>query len=387
MTEKIDQLKVVDDKISQEIDAILATYKSTALTDALIGSAIFLFSLVIGWVIARDIQRRVNALRKTILDVATSKDLSQHIHSNVHDEFSGIYTSLGEFVKELHGVITKTQEGAGQNVAVSEELTEAFGKMLTSITHEVSIIKENSAEALALKKALLDVSKEADATQSEMLKAHKQLEHAKVLIVGTIEKVSENSRTEMELAGKLTQLSHDAEQVKSVLDVIGDIAEQTNLLALNAAIEAARAGEHGRGFAVVADEVRKLAEKTQKSLIEINGTINVIVQSIVDTSGEMNASTQRVHVLVQQTDEVQNEVETVSTTMNLAAKSIMGTTQALNQSAGLVDAFVNKLATLQDISATNSARISQANGVATQVATLAHELIAMLAQFKTLKPK
>ena len=96
-----------------------------------------------------------------------------------------------------------------------------------------------------------------------------------------------SSQNEEELSGKLIQLTQDTEQVKDVLSVISDIAEQTNLLALNAAIEAARAGEHGRGFAVVADEVRKLAERTQKSLAEINATINVVIQSISETSDAM----------------------------------------------------------------------------------------------------
>jgi methyl-accepting chemotaxis protein len=131
-------------------------------------------------------------------------------------------------------------------------------------------------------------------------------------------RIGEASIKENELAQSLIQLSSDAEQIKGVLTVIGDIADQTNLLALNAAIEAARAGEHGRGFSVVADEVRKLAERTQKSLHEINSTISVIVQAIGDSSDTMSQNAKNMLDLTQSVNQVQektNEAVSVMRTL------------------------------------------------------------------------
>ena len=136
-------------------------------------------------------------------------------------------------------------------------------------------------------------------------------------IVGTLtEKINDASHKENDLADRLIQLSHDADQVKEVLRVIGDIADQTNLLALNAAIEAARAGEHGRGFAVVADEVRKLAERTQKSLTETNASIGVVVQAIGDSSDAMTNNAQEMEGLVSEVEKVRSKMAEVLSTLD-----------------------------------------------------------------------
>jgi len=151
----------------------------------------------------------------------------------------------------------------------------------------------------------------------------------------TMELVSQAIEATADKANEVAQQSND---IKSIVNIISDIADQTNLLALNAAIEAARAGEHGRGFAVVADEVRKLAERTQKSLAEINSNINILIQSISGIGESVGEQTEKIsHVslsiseidvdtranvgAVSDVDVIVKEVEDISHKLLLSANS------------------------------------------------------------------
>ena len=230
---------------------------------------------------------------------------------------------------------------------------------------------------------LLETKEESIITKQKVTEAKERIESAKKVILKTMEQVELNAQVEHDIADKLNQLSNEAEQVKSILSIIGDIAEQTNLLALNAAIEAARAGEHGRGFAVVADEVRQLAERTQKSLIEINATISVIVQSILGASDTMNSNIENIEKLIKNSEQVQIEMNEIQENMDSVYSAIDTTNSTIDTSTHAMRTFEEHLKRVIVIADDNNSKIKNTENVTNQINFTSKRLIESLGQFRT----
>ena len=382
ITKKINILKKIDDEIAAQINRDLDSFHDTAIVKAIAGAVVILLMLVIAGLSVKDLQMRLNSLKGLITNIAESKDLTTEIRIYEHDEFGSIREALKEFLGSLHEFASHAQNSANENRRTASVLDETFKQISSNIRKESAIIEEGASEAANLKEKLVASNREVAATKENMTNANRSLGGAIELIEGTIRQIESNAVVEHELAERLKQLSQDAEQVKEVLTVISDIADQTNLLALNAAIEAARAGEHGRGFAVVADEVRKLAERTQKSLADINATINIIVQAIMDSSGEMNRNIENVNRLTEDASQVQSEIGEVSSNMTEAVGSVEKTAAAVEEAATIMEAFIEKMYEIKRLSEVNMDGIEKSDESIKHIGKLADEVLRQISQFK-----
>ncbi|WP_283949388.1 methyl-accepting chemotaxis protein [Sulfurimonas marina] len=327
--------------------------------------------------------RPIERFKDVLLQIGKNHDLTIKVDTNTPQELSLMGKSFNHLLNELRDLIETSKQGSSENASISHELSTTALGVGENVEKSVTVINEATTQATDIQNEITLSIADAQESKQDIIKANDNLKDARDEIITLTTNVQKSAQTEIELAEKMSTLSNDANEVKVVLEVISDIADQTNLLALNAAIEAARAGEHGRGFAVVADEVRKLAERTQKSLTDINATINIIVQSINDVSGQMSINSDEIQALSNVASDVEEKINMSVSIVNHAVEASDKTVNDFEHTGKSVEAIVNSVTQINEISAQNARNVEEIAAAAEHLNAMTDELHNKLERFHT----
>jgi methyl-accepting chemotaxis protein len=295
------------------IGIALLLLNAALFTDNIISQIIqVIIALVI---LIHDLDEKINGVDVAKKIIASLANFKAGDTINLKLNFSKEYKEMVDLVNKFTAKVAEAKNLSTSSSTLDRELIELKDalkrlendfdnsqELSTNVLQKLTVIDDESDKNLEFSQEVLEslkcVSEKIENSVSQMSSLESQ--------------VIQTHDGELSVSENLQSLTANAEDIKGILNIISDISDKTNLLALNAAIEAARAGEHGRGFAVVADEVRKLAESTQKSLTEINASVNVIVQSISDASSSVEENAKMALELVEISKELQSSLSEAS---------------------------------------------------------------------------
>ncbi|MEA1982112.1 MAG: methyl-accepting chemotaxis protein, partial [Campylobacterota bacterium] len=372
--------------IMSEIDEAEVLITPNGIRNSLIITTIVILLTVIAisfFIVSVSVVKPLEKFKSKILEISNNHDLVQRVDTDAPKEISDMGNSLNTLLNSLQELIATSKNASTENASISHELSTTALGVGNNVEESVTIVEQATSQAKAVQDEIIHAISDAQESKDDIVKANENLGTAREDIISLTSKVQNTAQTEAELSQNMETLSKDASEVKNVLVIISDIADQTNLLALNAAIEAARAGEHGRGFAVVADEVRKLAERTQKTLAEINATINVVVQSIGDASTQMSANSDEIQELASIAQGVEDRINSTVEIVNEAVDASESTVKDFENTGKNVEVIVSKVEEINELSSTNARSVEEIAAAAEHLNGLTNELNSKLETFRT----
>ncbi|MCL1138719.1 methyl-accepting chemotaxis protein [Shewanella pneumatophori] len=371
-------IETISNQIST--DAI-ANIDSASMRTILLMLVAIVVAVFVSIAVVRPLTRSLDKVNHA-LNVLASGDLTHKLDDSGHDEFAKLSANCNKLVDSLRGLIQGILERSDQLAAAAEETSAITAQTTVGIQEQKSQVDQVATATTQLNSSAQQVTASADDALSQIKAADDESQHMRLI-------ADENKRTILALADEVSKASvvinkvhADSASIGSILDVIRGIAEQTNLLALNAAIEAARAGEQGRGFAVVADEVRSLASRTQDSTQEIQQMIEVLQQGTQEAVAVMDLGRTQANSCVDKTEQANNALESISDAVHRAHDSGTHIAHAAQEQNLVSQQVSEKLEHIAAISEETSTGADQTAQSSHQVAQLAEELQASVKEFK-----
>ncbi|PVY77982.1 methyl-accepting chemotaxis protein [Tamilnaduibacter salinus] len=341
--------------------------------------ALLAVAIPISRVISKSMDEVVDRLRTM---AQTDGDLTIRISTNSQDEVGDLVYWFNSFVEKLQQVIRQLVESAVPLAELSETVHNLSGRMQKSLGQQDEYAAQSQQAMEEMSRSVAEIAESAAEAANAASNANQHAEQGNRVVGETVSGINSLSQRLGEAAEVVGNVQQHTDKVSGVLDVIKGIAEQTNLLALNAAIEAARAGEQGRGFAVVADEVRALASRTQDSTEEITETLKNLQEVAQRAVADMQNSTEVVQSNVDKVGHAGETLQSITGLVDTITSMNQQIATATEQQESLSRDMVNQVNQIREQTKEGATDSDELKGVSERLDVLARELKAVAGQFR-----
>ncbi|HKM16328.1 MAG TPA: methyl-accepting chemotaxis protein [Marinospirillum sp.] len=365
------------------VDDIDALFMASLKTLGAISFVVLLLLMLMGWLITNSITRPLDATVNAMREIGSGDgDLTVRLSEKGRDEVTALALHFNAFTNKIQGLVSEVKHSvdsvasaAGQMSATSEQAFQNQARQAQETDHIATAMNEMSASFLDVARNASDASAAATTTDKSTVEGRNNVELATAAIARLAHQVHQSTEV-------INQLSDDSSNIGTVLDVIRSVSEQTNLLALNAAIEAARAGEAGRGFAVVADEVRSLASRTRESTEEINTMVAQLQARADQAVSVMAASIKETQQTVVAVESTKGSLSAIASAVEHIRDMNHQIASAAEQQAAVAEEINHNIVHLVQLTEENASATEQTRVSSNDLAGLSAHLKQQVAQFK-----
>ena len=361
-------------------DSAAQMYASAQWIVGLIIVCALIATLLLAWQLTRSITAPINQALRVARTIAGG-DLSQPITVSGKDEPAQLLGALASMQDQLQTTLRGISESAQQLASAAEEMSSVMEQSTRGLQAQNDEIEQAATAVTQMSAAVDEVAGNAVSSAEASKASDEDSKHGHYQISETISSIQHLVDEVLGASGKAEGLAVQAQDISKVLEVIRGIAGQTNLLALNAAIEAARAGEAGRGFAVVADEVRSLARRTQDSTEEIEQMIIGIQQGTQDTVGALNSSAEHAGQTLQRANSAGSALEKITAAISQISQRNLVIANAAEQQALVAREVDRSLVNIRDLSTQTAAGATQTSAASQELSRLAVDLNGLVTRF------
>lgn len=380
-TSRINELKGVEDLITNSLMTQAGALKAQAFSMIVIGVSVFLVTALGGIFMIRNISQPIQGIVRAI-DTIASGDLTVQLPDNRSDELGEISKSINLMTKSLSSVIRDILGTSDEVAAASTELSANSEQLSGGISEQSSHLNQISAAVVEMSASILEVAQQSDIAVNQSSDSRDQAQQGGIVVVQTAKGIEGVELMINDSVSVVEQLGNRSEQIGEIIETINDIADQTNLLALNAAIEAARAGEHGRGFAVVADEVRKLAERTTTATAQVTESVSQIQSETSSTVQSISACQEEMKQGVLSARKAGETLDEIVIANTSVSDSISGIAAAANEQSSACSSLSQNIEQISSLIEQSVSGIRESAITASSLSVNAERMQSVVSQFK-----